>query len=103
MSRVIAVDFDGTLCKDCYPAIGQPNMRLIRSLIGNRKSGDKLILWTCREGKHLQEAVDWCKEYGLEFDAVNENVPELKEKYGTDPRKVGCNLMIDDKAVKPYW
>ena len=51
----------------------------------------------------LQEAVDWCKARGLEFDAVNENVPELKEKYGTDPRKIGCNLMIDDKAVKPYW
>jgi hypothetical protein len=101
--RIIAVDFDGTLCKDAYPGIGVPNLRLIRSLIANRKNGDKLILWTCREGEHLQEAVDWCKARGLEFDAVNENVPELKEKYGTDPRKIGCNLMIDDKAVKPYW
>ena len=103
MSRIIAVDFDGTLCKDAYPGIGVPNLRLIRSLICNRKNGDKLILWTCREGELLQEAVDWCKARGLEFDAVNENVPELKEKYGTDPRKIGCNLKIDDKAVKPYW
>ena len=103
MSRVIAVDFDGTLCKDNYPAIGIPNMRLIKSLIGNMKNGDKLILWTCREGALLEDAVKWCKSFGLEFDAVNENVPELKEKYGTDLRKIGCNLMIDDKAVKPYW
>ena len=103
MSRVIAVDFDGTLCKDAYPAIGNANMRLIKSLIGNRKNGDKLILWTCREGEHLQEAVDWCKAQGLEFDAVNENLPELVKKYGSDPRKIGCNLLIDDKSIKPFW
>lgn len=103
MSRVIAVDFDGTLCKDAYPAIGNANMRLIKSLIGNRKNGDKLILWTCREGERLQEAVAWCKAQGLEFDAVNENLPELVKKYGSDPRKIGCNLLIDDKSVKPFW
>lgn len=102
-NRVIAVDFDGTLCKEAYPAIGNPNMRLIKSLIGNRKNGDKLILWTCREGKLLEDAVNWCKTFGLEFDAVNENIPELVKKWGTDPRKIGCNMIIDDKAVKPYW
>ena len=27
--QIIAVDFDGTLCTDCFPKIGQPNTALI--------------------------------------------------------------------------
>ena len=27
--QIIAVDFDGTLCVDCYPDIGTPNLPLI--------------------------------------------------------------------------
>ena len=97
MSRVIAVDFDGTLCKDCYPGIGIPNMRLIKSLINNRKQGDKLILWTCREGDRLEEAVNWCRGFGLEFDAVNENVQELVEKYGSNQiGRASCRERVYD-------
>ena len=29
MKRVIAVDFDGTLCENKYPKIGEPNRELI--------------------------------------------------------------------------
>ncbi len=58
-----------------------------------------MILWTCRVEEHLKEAVDWCGKFGLEFDAVNDNLPENIEKYGNNPRKVYATCYIDDLAV----
>ena len=49
--------------------------------------------------EQLEDAVAWCKERGLEFDAVNENLPELIELYGNDCRKINADIYIDDKAV----
>ena len=69
-SVIYAVDFDGTLCESMFPEIGVPNMALINHLIKRREQGHKVILWTCRVGEWLQNAVEWCKELGLEFDAV---------------------------------
>lgn len=101
---IYAVDFDGTLCESVYPGIGAPNTALINHLIKRRKQGKKIILWTCRCGQRLKEAVSWCKEHGLEFDAVNENLPEMIEWYGNDCRKVFADVYIDDKAVnKPKY
>lgn len=39
-----------------------------------------------------------------EFDAVNENLPEMVEWYGNDSRKVHADCYIDDKCVnKPNY
>lgn len=107
MSRkytIYAVDFDGTLCESIYPGIGTPNIALINHLIKRRKQGNKIILWTCRCGDRLEEAISWCMEHGLEFDAVNENLPEMIEWYGNDCRKVFADVYIDDKAAnKPEY
>ena len=101
---VYAVDFDGTLCESVWPGIGAPNIALINHLINRRLQGNKIILWTCREGERLQEAVDWCKRYGLRFDAVNDNLQELKDEFGNNPRKIAADAYIDDKAVnKPKY
>lgn len=97
--KVIAVDFDGTLCKDQWPAIGRANRKLINDLIAARKAGDRVILWTCRSGALLEEAVAWCGSRGLTFDAVNENLKENIEKYGGDTRKVFADVYIDDKNL----
>ena len=97
--RTIAVDFDGTLSLGTWPSIGPANKELIDFLKEQKKNGDKLILWTCREGNALQEAVKWCEKEGLEFDAVNDNIPEMIERYGTNSRKVSCDYYIDDRAV----
>lgn len=98
---VIAVDFDGTLCEHKYPEIGAPNVSLINDLIRKKESGDKIILWTCRSKDLLQEAVNWCANKGLEFDAVNNNLPEIIEQFGSDTRKVFANVYIDDRAINP--
>lgn len=96
---IYAVDFDGTLCESKWPGIGAPNKKLIQHLIQRRTEGAKVILWTCRVEEHLKEAVDWCSKFGLEFDAVNDNLPENVEKYGNNPRKVYATCYIDDLAV----
>lgn len=98
---IIAVDFDGCLASaGTWPEVGEPNEALINWLICLRKRGDKVILWTCRADEALQKAVEFCKVHGLEFDAVNDNLEELKQLYGNNSRKISADPYIDDKALK---
>lgn len=97
--KVIALDFDGTLFATDYPRILWPIEPIILWAREHRKRGDRLILWTCREGPELDAAVEMCRAYGLEFDAVNDNIPELKEQWGNNPRKISADWYIDDKSV----
>lgn len=99
MPKTIAIDFDGTLCESLYPDIGRPFVGVINKAKAERKAGAKLILWTCREGQHLEEALAWCKSFGLEFDAVNENLPETIEAFGTNSRKIAATEYWDDRAA----
>lgn len=93
---IYAVDFDGTLCDECYPGIGRAHNHIIDWLIMQKRMGAFLILWTMREGERLQEAVAWCAEHGLVFDAVNDNAPFMIEWFGCNPRKVFANYYLDD-------
>lgn len=97
--RVLAVDFDGCLCENRWPNIGLPNRNVIDAVKARRHEGWKIILWTCREGKLLDDAVAWCAEQGIGFDAVNENLPELIAQYRADPRKISADEYWDDHAV----
>lgn len=97
--KIIAVDFDGTLCENKWPEIGSANEELIEYLRDRQKNGDKLILWTCRVDDMLQKAIEWCKENELTFDAVNENLPEIIENFGSDTRKIFANEYIDDRNI----
>ena len=72
----IAVDFDGTIVTHEYPNIGKEITFATDTLRQLIKDGHRLILWTVREDKLLQEAVDWCKERGVEFYAINRDYPE---------------------------
>ena len=96
---ILAVDFDGTLTLGTWPDVGPANEKLFRFLKKRQDEGDKLILWSCRVGKPLEDAVAWCRENDLELDAVNDNLPEVVEIYGTNSRKISCDYYIDDKAL----
>lgn len=96
---VIAVDFDGTLCESAWPGIGKPRQPVIRELIRRQRMGARIVLWTCRTGKLLDEAILWCLDRGIVFDAINGNVPERVRQYGDDPRKVSADEYWDDKAI----
>lgn len=99
--RVIAVDFDGTLCVDRYPEIGEPITRTILYIKKCKELGDIVILWTCRQGEYLTAAVEWCKRQGIVFDYINENANHNVAQYGGDTRKIYADLYLDDKAVSP--
>ena len=98
---IIAVDFDGTLASDAFPAIGEPNDRLIALCKGWQRQGYKLVMWTCRDGKQLIEAMEFCASHGLVFDAYNRNIPEVIEMFQNDTRQVYANVYIDDKNLNP--
>lgn len=98
---IIAVDFDGTLAFGKWPETKDPNEHLMKWLIQQRIKGNKVILWTNRSGDPLDAAIRFCRVYGLEFDAVNENLPEMIEAYGNDSRKVSADYYIDDRSYHP--
>ena len=83
------------------PKLGELNRALIEYLRYQQRLGNKLILWTCRAGEARDKAVSWCKDQQLEFDAVNDNLPEVVEMYGNNSRKITCDYYIDDRAVLP--
>ena len=99
IDNIIAVDFDGTLCKNRYPDIGEPIQEVIDKLLEEQKNGAKLILWTCRCDQELIDAVEWCERHGIIFDAVNDHLQELKEAFGNNTRKIFAHQYWDDRAV----
>ena len=86
MRKAIAIDFDGCLCTNAYPEIGEPNWPVIRRAQAEQRAGAGLILWTCREDQLLLDAIAACGGWGLTFDAVNESLPDWIEEFGTRPR-----------------
>lgn len=94
----IAVDFDGTIVEDAYPKIGRPKIFAFETMKKLQELGHRLILWTYRHGDRLQEAVDFCKENGIEFYAVNKSFPE-EEFDGSASRKLNADYFIDDRNI----
>lgn len=100
----IAVDFDGTIVEHAYPSIGKEMLFAFATLKALQDRGHRLVLWTFRIGKELDEAVEYCKKNGLEFYAINKNYPE--EVLSPDiPRKLDVEIFIDDRNVGgfPGW
>ena len=59
---LIAVDFDGTIVKHKYPAIGAEIPFAIETLKKLAAEKHKLLLWSWREGKLLDKAVNVCRQ-----------------------------------------
>lgn len=102
---IIAVDFDGTIVEHLYPKIGKEIPFAIETLKLLIKEQHRLILWTVREGELLEEAVNWCRERGVEFYAVNKDYPEEKMTDRGCSRKIKADLFIDDRNLGglPDW
>ena len=101
---IIAVDFDGTIVKHRYPAIGKELPFAFETIKQLQKKQHQIILWTFRAGKELDEAIKFCKKHGVEFYAVNKSYPE--EIYDeTISRKISADLFIDDRNIGgiPEW
>jgi len=103
---VIGVDFDGTIVEDKYPEIGKELPFATDTLKMLIKEHHRVILWTVREGKYLDDAVNWCRERGVEFYAVNRDYPEeTTDNNDHFSRKLKADVWIDDRNVGglPDW
>lgn len=100
----VAVDFDGTIVENDYPRIGKPMLFAFETLKAMHEKGFRLILWTVRTGKELNDAVEFCRQNGVEFYAVNRNYPE-EEIDGEVSRKIEADIFIDDRNIGgfPGW
>ena len=103
---IIAVDFDGTIVEHRYPEIGEERPFATETLKMLIKDRHRLVLWTCREGELLEQALQWCRERGVEFYAANRDYPE--ETTDNNPhfsRKLKADLFIDDRNIGglPDW
>lgn len=112
-TRCAVIDFDGTIVKHDFPRIGEPLPGAFDVMKELKENGWKLILWTCRENdgykisrQFLKDAVEFCRENGVEFDAVNEACMdvEFRPEDGLK-RKVYGNVYIDDRNLGgfPGW
>ncbi len=96
----IAVDFDGTIVENRYPNIGNEMPFATQTLKMLQGEGHQIILWTVRNGKLLNEALEWCRRRGLEFYAVNRNFDtEEYDSAGPFSVKVKADMFIDDRNV----
>jgi len=114
VSKIIAVDFDGTLCDHQFPEIGTEVPGAFHWLREFQAAGAKLILWTMRsdlrnpqdkgdgptpgakaDQDYLRAAVEWCRARGVEFWGVNHNPQQAT---WTASPKVYAHIYIDDAA-----
>lgn len=103
----IAIDFDGTIVENEYPRIGKEMLFAFETMKALQEKRHRLILWTFREGKRLQDAVDYCQSRGITFYAVNKSYPEEVYQPNNEqtPRKLNVDLFIDDRNLGgfPGW
>jgi hydroxymethylpyrimidine pyrophosphatase-like HAD family hydrolase len=102
---IIAIDFDGTICRDAWPDIGEPIPGALEAIRVMREHGHTLILWTCREGAALDAAIAWLEDHGVWgcFEGANVNAREMVKRYGNDCRKIGADMYIDDRGYNRGW
>lgn len=92
----IAIDFDGTVVKHEYPNVGEDIPFAEETIKNLVEQGHKIILYTMRSGKYLEDAVNWFLEKGIPLYGINKNPSQI---YWTTSRKVYAHLYIDDAAL----
>lgn len=104
-NKKLAIDFDGTVVHDGYPGIGKTRTFAFETLKKLQSEGYRLILWTYRHGKYLDEAVEFCKKNGIEFYAVNSSFEGEVFDMNSQSRKIDADLFIDDRNLGgfPGW
>lgn len=104
-NKKLAIDFDGTIVEDAYPGIGKAQPFAFETLKRLESKGYRLILWTYRHGKRLEEAVKFCRKNGIEFYAVNSSFEGEVFDGDTQSRKLDADIFIDDRNLGgfPGW
>lgn len=103
---IIAVDFDGTIARTSFPVIEGEMPGVREALAELMRCGHYIIVWTCRQGRDLIDAVNWMVENRIPFDRINDECPRQIEIYGgRDFGKVYADVYIDDHNIGgfPGW
>ena len=100
---IIGVDFDGTIATNKYPEVGSLRWFARPVLRWAERRGHTLILWTCREEKPLWDAIHALTVWGISMHYYNSNCPARVKHYGQDQRKLGYDVLIDDRASYVCW
>lgn len=95
---IIAYDFDGTIVENAFPEIGDIKEDVVKEIREEKEKGSIIILWTCRSGEFLEDAVKFCKVNNIPIDYANENIPELDFETS---RKIYADRYVDDRAINP--
>ncbi len=102
----LGIDFDGTIVDHQFPDVGPEVPGAIAWMKCWQQAGASLILWTMRSngrtgmgkesGPVLTDAVEFCRNRGVEFFAVNENPTQAS--WTTSP-KIYAHVYVDDAAI----
>ena len=99
MNRIIAIDFDGTITKNDnqYPVTGTVREEAIEKIKQLYDKGYTLVLWTCRTGRYMEEALSILEKHDVLrcFTAVNKDVVNRVQ----ESRKIVADFYIDDTAT----
>lgn len=92
-TRVIAIDFDGTITKEnLYPKIG--DLRENAKRVINKLAKDNVIcIWTCREGKQLEDVYKYLNLHEITYHYINASP---YDNLNPDMRKIIADIYIDD-------
>lgn len=102
---IIAIDFDGTIVTNKFPAIGAPIEGAAETIRYLALDGHYIIINTCRSNDDAIAVVNYLRREGIPFDAINDNHPAHIKKYGNNCRKIYAHCYVDDKQVGglPEW
>ncbi len=102
---IIAIDFDGTICRGKFPNIDGAMPYAVDTINTLYETGHYIIINTCRSGDQLLAAINWMLEQGIRFHRVNDNQPQNIALYNTNSRKIYAHVYVDDKNLGgfPGW
>ena len=96
---VISIDFDGVIVTDKWPDIGEEIPGAVGTINGWYDAGYWIIINSCRDHKEKADMIVWLQRAGVRYHAMNENLVWRICMYGTDPRKIGADIYIDDHNI----
>lgn len=99
--KTFAIDFDGTIIDEgYYPDVGVPKPNAINVMNRIIENGGRIIIWTCRGGKHQEEAIRiMLNTYRLYDFIINDNYQDVKDAYTHPSPKVLADYYIDDRNI----
>lgn len=104
--KIIAIDFDGTIVEDRFPAIGQMMPGAKEAINELFHMGYEIIIWTSRTHIRMLEAVEFLAKNGVKYHRINESSPANLRMYNNkDSRKIFADMYIDDRGIHalPPW